>query len=117
MLLDHQYQVVGHCDFTANSYCICLITSSQVAVAVDGNKTREIQFVSVNDGQLVKGRKLLFQHTCYGIAHYLQDLYLTSGTALYKYSTSGDQLNKLYEDKYGIGTGNIMVNISGYILK
>ncbi|KAH3749898.1 uncharacterized protein LOC127847746 [Dreissena polymorpha] len=98
-LLVHQYQVVGHCDLKACPMDMCPITSSEVAVVVNEcNKTHEVQFVSVNDGQLVKGRKLQFQHECKGIAHNLQDLYITSGTALYKYSMSGDLLNKLYED-------------------
>ncbi|XP_052235818.1 uncharacterized protein LOC127847745 isoform X3 [Dreissena polymorpha] len=106
-LLDHQYQVVGHCDFTAYPEDMCPITSSEVAVAVDVyNMTHEVQFVSVNDGQLVKGRKLQFQHRCKGIANHLQDLYLTSSTALYKYSMSGDLLRKLYEDKSGGSTVN-----------
>ncbi|XP_052235686.1 uncharacterized protein LOC127847672 isoform X4 [Dreissena polymorpha] len=97
-LLDHQYQVVGHCDLNAWPMDMCLITPSEVAVSVVGNKTHGTQFVSVNDGRLVKGRKLQFKHPCYGIANNQQDLYLTSGTALYKYSRTGDLLNTLYED-------------------
>ncbi|KAH3750231.1 hypothetical protein DPMN_184750 [Dreissena polymorpha] len=112
-LLDHQYQVVGHCDLNACPTDMCLITPSEVAVSVFGNKTHGAQFVSMNDGRLVKGRKLKFKHPCYGIANNQQDLYITSGTALYKYSMSGDLLNKLYEDT----PGNIMLGKSGYILK
>ncbi|KAH3749885.1 hypothetical protein DPMN_184400 [Dreissena polymorpha] len=97
-LLDHQYQVVGHCDLNAYPHDMCCITSSEVAVAVNKIKTYEVQFVSVNDGRLVKGRKLHFQHRCRGIAYNLQDLYLTSGTALYKYSMSGELLSKLLEN-------------------
>ncbi|XP_052235698.1 uncharacterized protein LOC127847674 isoform X8 [Dreissena polymorpha] len=97
-LLDHQYQVVGHCDLNACPMDMCLITPSEVAVAVDGNKTHEAQFVLINDGRLVKGRKLKFIHPCYGIANNQQDLYITSGTALCKYSMTGDLLNTLYED-------------------
>ncbi|KAH3738053.1 hypothetical protein DPMN_044658 [Dreissena polymorpha] len=100
-LLDHQYQVVGHCDFTAHPNDICQITPCEVAVIVDENKTHEVQFVSVNGGRLVKVRKLQFQHVCSGIAHYLQDLYLTSGTALYKYSMKGALIKKLHEDTSG----------------
>ncbi|KAH3891018.1 transcription intermediary factor 1-alpha-like [Dreissena polymorpha] len=94
-LLNHQYQVVGHCDLTGYPMDMCKITPSEVAVAV---KNFEVQFVSVNGGQLVKGRKLQFQHRCYGIAHNLQDLYLTSWKSLYKYSMNGTLLNKVYED-------------------
>ncbi|KAH3841154.1 hypothetical protein DPMN_114612 [Dreissena polymorpha] len=103
-LLNHQYKVVGHCDLTDSLCDMCKITPSEVAVTMYGH---EVQFVSVNGGQLVKGRKLQFQHTCYGIAHNLQDLYLTSGTALYKYSMKGALLNKVYEDTSDHYTGKI----------
>ncbi|KAH3749938.1 hypothetical protein DPMN_184453 [Dreissena polymorpha] len=82
------------------------MTQGSEVLVVEPKKTHEVQFVSVNDGQLVKGRKLQFQHNCNGIAHNLQDLYLTSSTALYKYSMSGDLLRKLYEDKSGGSTVN-----------
>ncbi|XP_052235683.1 uncharacterized protein LOC127847672 isoform X1 [Dreissena polymorpha] len=113
-LLDHQYQVVGHCDLNAYQFDMCRITSSEVAVAVDVDQKNEVQFVSVNDGRLVKGRKLRFKHPCYGIAHNLQYLYLTSGTALYKYSMSGDLLIKLYENKsYPLTVNKCAVSPSG----
>ncbi|KAH3717996.1 uncharacterized protein LOC127855906 [Dreissena polymorpha] len=98
-LLNHQYQVVGHYDFYGYPRDMCKITPSEVAVTVYQGDLLEVQFVSVNGGQLVKGRWMLqFYHECIGIAHDLQDLYLTSGTALYKYSMKGDLLKKLYED-------------------
>ncbi|XP_052247776.1 uncharacterized protein LOC127855903 isoform X2 [Dreissena polymorpha] len=97
-LLNHQYQVVCHYDLNGYPRDMCKITPSEVAVTVDDTMTHEVQFVSVNGGQLVKGRMLQFQHRCFGIAHIMQDLYLTSGTALYKYSMKGALLTKLYED-------------------
>ncbi|KAH3873550.1 hypothetical protein DPMN_036788 [Dreissena polymorpha] len=107
-LLNHQYQVVGHCDLTDWPNDMCKITPSEVAVTVYQNVTNgEVQFVSVNGGQLVMGRKLQFQHKCKGIAHNLQDLYLTSGTALYKYSMKGALLNKVYEDTSDLKTGKM----------
>ncbi|KAH3717361.1 hypothetical protein DPMN_060147 [Dreissena polymorpha] len=97
-LLNHQYQVVGHYDLNGFPSDMFKITPSEVAVTVNDTRTHEVQFVSVNGGQLVKGRMLQFQHACRGIAHIMQDLYLTSGTALYKYSMKGALLTKLYED-------------------
>ncbi|KAH3720310.1 hypothetical protein DPMN_063207 [Dreissena polymorpha] len=94
-LLNHQYQVVGHCDLTESPLDMCKITPSEVAVTVSGF---EVQFVSVNGGQLVKSRKLQFEHSCYGIAYDGTNLYLTTSTALYKYSMKGALLNKVYED-------------------
>ncbi|KAH3824495.1 uncharacterized protein LOC127832611 [Dreissena polymorpha] len=103
-LLDQQYQVIGHCDLSAHPNDICQITPSKVAVTMDKDTTNEIQFVSVNGGRLVKGRKLQFQHTCGGIAHDQKDLYLTTGTALYKYSMNGDLLTTLHADTSGNNT-------------
>ncbi|KAH3718053.1 hypothetical protein DPMN_060851 [Dreissena polymorpha] len=106
-LLNHQYQVVDHYDLNSYPWDMCKITPSEVAVTVDDTWTHEVQFVSVNGGQLVKGRMLQFQHDCFGIAHIMQDLYLTSRTALYKYSMKGALLTKLYEDTSDKLTGNI----------
>ncbi|XP_052247465.1 uncharacterized protein LOC127855711 [Dreissena polymorpha] len=100
-LLNPQYQVVGHCDLTGYPNDMCQITQNEVAVTVNTDDTHEVLFVSVKKRRLVKGRKLQFQHYCYGIAHDLKDLYLTSGTALYKYSMSGALWKKLYEDRSG----------------
>ncbi|KAH3720408.1 uncharacterized protein LOC127856275 [Dreissena polymorpha] len=97
-LLDHQYRVVAICDLSAPPKDICQITQNEVAVVVVYDKTQGVQFVDVNGVRLVKGRKLRFQHSCNGIAHNLQELYLTSGTALYKYSMKGALLKKLHED-------------------
>ncbi|XP_052247084.1 uncharacterized protein LOC127855482 [Dreissena polymorpha] len=103
-LLNHQYQVVGHCVLDSHSRDMCQISPNEVAVAVSDDQTHWVQFVSVNGRQLIKGKKLQFKHECIGIAHNLQDLYLTSGTALYKYSMKGALLNKLFEDESDFDT-------------
>ncbi|XP_052223781.1 uncharacterized protein LOC127839440 isoform X1 [Dreissena polymorpha] len=99
--LNHQYKVVGHCDLTTYPTDMCCITPSEIAIIGNDYRTHDVQFVSVNGGRLVMGTKIQFQHICIGVAHDLQHLYLTSGTALYKYSMTGDLLNKLYEDTSG----------------
>ncbi|KAH3779131.1 hypothetical protein DPMN_180610 [Dreissena polymorpha] len=53
-LLNLQQNVVSVCDMSGCPYNMCLITPCQVAVAVGSS----IQFVSVNSGQLMKGRRL-----------------------------------------------------------
>ncbi|KAH3824504.1 hypothetical protein DPMN_126341 [Dreissena polymorpha] len=116
-LLDQQYQVIGHCDLNADPSNICQITPSKVAITVNKGKTHEVQFVSVNVGRLVKGRKLQFEHLCCGIAHDQKDLYLTTSTALNKYSMNGDLLTTLHDDTSGDYTGKTMVDISRYYLK
>ncbi|XP_052234924.1 uncharacterized protein LOC127847211 isoform X2 [Dreissena polymorpha] len=93
-LLDQNYNVSSHCDVADNPYDICPITSSEVAVTL-GNTG--VQFMSVSNGQLVKGRKL--QLPALGIAHHKGALYITSGQALYYYTLTGALVKMLYEDK------------------
>ncbi|KAH3895081.1 hypothetical protein DPMN_019241 [Dreissena polymorpha] len=38
------------------------------------------------------------QHECTGIAHNQGDLYISSGTALYKFTLSGQLVCRLYKD-------------------
>ncbi|KAH3780746.1 hypothetical protein DPMN_158568 [Dreissena polymorpha] len=100
-LLNQQYQVVNHWDVTAGPWDICLITSSEVAVAVNDHdsKIHEVQFITVNQGKLVSGRKFQLQHECTCITHHQGDLFVTSGKELYKYSLNGKQLCRLYQDR------------------
>ncbi|XP_052235084.1 uncharacterized protein LOC127847291 isoform X2 [Dreissena polymorpha] len=98
-LLDQQYHVVNHCSMTQWPLDICQITSSEVAVTVDDrNNKHEVQFITVNNRQLRKGRKLQLLHRCNGIAFHQGDLYITSLTALYKYTLNGKLVSKMYED-------------------
>ncbi|KAH3862344.1 hypothetical protein DPMN_025310 [Dreissena polymorpha] len=101
-LLNQQYQVVSHCDVTVYVRDMCQITPSEVAVAVndDYSNTHNVQFITVTQSQLTLGRKLELQHTCIGIDHHEGELYICSGTALFKYTLSGKQLCRLYEDAY-----------------
>ncbi|KAH3797965.1 hypothetical protein DPMN_151555 [Dreissena polymorpha] len=100
-LLNQQYQVVNHWDVTAGPWDICLITSSEVAVAVNDHdsKIHEVQFITVNQGKLVSGRKFQLQHECTCITHHQGDLFVTSGKELYKYTLSGKLICSLYQDR------------------
>ncbi|XP_052231849.1 uncharacterized protein LOC127845155 [Dreissena polymorpha] len=93
-LLDLRLKVVSVCAMSDSPYDMCLVSPCQVAVVID----KGIQFVSVNSGELVKGRRLQLQHECRGVAHHQGDLYVTSDTALYKYTLTGTLVNKMYED-------------------
>ncbi|KAH3897616.1 hypothetical protein DPMN_021808 [Dreissena polymorpha] len=99
-LLNQQYQVVSHCDVT-DVRDMCQITPSEVAVAVNKNasNTHNVQFITVTQSQLSLGRKLELQHGCTGITCHQGELFICSGTALYKYTLYGKQLCRLYEDR------------------
>ncbi|KAH3895646.1 hypothetical protein DPMN_019811 [Dreissena polymorpha] len=98
-LLSQQYRVVSHLDFRDGLIQnICLITPTEVAVAMYD----EVQFITVSQSQLAKGRTL--QHYCTGIAHNQGDLYVCSGTALYKFTLSGKLVCTLYEDTSAYST-------------
>ncbi|XP_052259141.1 uncharacterized protein LOC127863446 isoform X2 [Dreissena polymorpha] len=100
-LLNQQYQVVSHWDVNAGPVDICLITPSEVAVTVNDHdsKIHEVQFITVNQGKLVPGRKFQLQHECRGITHQNGDLFVTSGQQLYKYTLNGKLICRLYQDR------------------
>ncbi|XP_052235067.1 uncharacterized protein LOC127847287 isoform X6 [Dreissena polymorpha] len=102
-LLDQQYHVVSHWSATGRPVGMCEITPGEVAVTLNcpDTKTHKVQFITVNNRQLVMGKKLQFQHTCSGIAFHQEDLYITSNTALYMYTYSGKFVSKMYEDTSG----------------
>ncbi|XP_052239135.1 uncharacterized protein LOC127850275 isoform X2 [Dreissena polymorpha] len=93
-LLDQNYKVSSYCDVSDAPCDICIITPSEVAVPVN----KDVHFISVSNGQLVKGRKFSLQHHAGGIAHHQGVLYITSGTALYSYTMTGSLVKKLFED-------------------
>ncbi|KAH3737375.1 hypothetical protein DPMN_043958 [Dreissena polymorpha] len=98
-LLNQKYQLVSHWNANACPHSICQITSSEVAVAVYGcRNTHEALFIEVCQNQLMPDRKFQVQHTCIDIAHQQGDLYISSGTALNRYSLSGKLANKVYEN-------------------
>ncbi|XP_052262164.1 uncharacterized protein LOC127866011 [Dreissena polymorpha] len=97
-MLNQQYQVVSHWDVNARPVDICLITPSEVAVAVNDHdsKIHEVQFITVNQGKLVPGRKFQLQHECSGIDHHQGVLFVISSEELYKYTLNGKQVCSLY---------------------
>ncbi|KAH3693426.1 hypothetical protein DPMN_080858 [Dreissena polymorpha] len=109
-LLNQQYRVVSHLDFRDGSGVMCLITPTEVAVAMS---KYEVQFITVSQSQLTKSRKLKLQHECTGIAHNHGDLYICSPTALYKFTLSGELVCTLHEDTSAYVTGK---NHGGIIL-
>ncbi|KAH3895342.1 hypothetical protein DPMN_019504 [Dreissena polymorpha] len=106
-LLNQQYQVVSHCDVTEYVRDMCQITPSEVAVALDDNASNKhnVQFITVTQSQLTFGRKLKLQHGCIGIDHHEGELFICSGSALFKYTLSGKQVCRLYEDESAYDTG------------
>ncbi|KAH3781057.1 hypothetical protein DPMN_158882 [Dreissena polymorpha] len=113
-LLNQQYQVVSHCGVAAIPRDMCLITPSEVAVTVTDGRTHEVQFITVKQSLLVLGRKFQLQHPCTGIAHDQNDLFITSGRALFKYSLSGKQVCRLFKSPRGVEWAG--KNHAGFIL-
>ncbi|XP_052285726.1 uncharacterized protein LOC127881645 [Dreissena polymorpha] len=103
-LLNQQYRVVSHLDVRDGFiHDMCLITPTEVAVAMS---KYEVQFITVSQSQIAKGWNLKLQHRCRGIAHNQGDLYICSGTALYKFTLSGELVCRLYEDSSADFTGD-----------
>ena len=107
-LFDQHYNTSSRCDMSCAPIDICLITSSEVAVTLDGGG---VQFISVSNGQLVNGRKLQLPYKAAGICHHQGALYITALSALYHYTLTGDLVKMLYKDTGGAHTGKCIVNI------
>ncbi|KAH3721982.1 hypothetical protein DPMN_064931 [Dreissena polymorpha] len=106
-LLDQNYKVINQLDMPHYVRDMCKISSNEVAVTLFEGDRNLVQFICVNNGQLVKGKQLQFQHKCAGIAHHEGKLFVTSRTALYQYSLSGELLKKYLEDTSSDKTGKI----------
>jgi hypothetical protein len=107
-LLDQKYEVVAHRSVVSGRPIdVCQVTPSAIVVTVndDTSRTHQVQFLSVSKGRLQPRMKLQFQHDCVGIYHLQEELYITSYTALYKYTLGGHLIHKLHEDKSGDNTG------------
>ncbi|XP_052240028.1 uncharacterized protein LOC127850769 [Dreissena polymorpha] len=92
-LLNQQFKLVRSCKVSGEPWGMCQITPSEVGVTVGS----EVQFIKINNSNLETDRKLKLQHKCFSISHHQGALFVTSGTALYKYSKSGKLFNKLHE--------------------
>ncbi|XP_052779507.1 uncharacterized protein LOC128216859 [Mya arenaria] len=99
-LLDKEYRVIDHCDIPEYPWDVCHIDGNEVAVCVNS----ELHFINASKGKLVTTRKISFTHDCYAAAHHGGQLYISSGTALYVYTMSGQKVKMLYEDKSGYRT-------------
>ncbi|KAH3832252.1 hypothetical protein DPMN_105533, partial [Dreissena polymorpha] len=101
-LLDTQYKVVTHTDCWSHPWDMCSISPTEVAVTVGVYaRINTVQFLIVNNRQIVKGRELKIIHNCHGIAHFNGSLFITSLTALYQYTLAGQLVKKIYEDTSG----------------
>ncbi|XP_052780008.1 uncharacterized protein LOC128217135 [Mya arenaria] len=96
-LLDKEYRVLDHCDVPGKPWDVCHIDGNEVAVCVES----ELYFINATKGKLVTTRKLSFTHVCYAAAHHGGKLYISSCTALYVYTMSGQKVKMLYEDTSG----------------
>ncbi|KAH3873640.1 hypothetical protein DPMN_036877 [Dreissena polymorpha] len=103
-LMDQTYKVLAHCDLPWRPWSMCSIDSSLVAVTLEN---KEVHFIRVTNGQLVKDRILKLQHACWGIAHQHGNLYITDGSAaLYIYTVDGRLVREMYEDTSDNWPGN-----------
>ncbi|KAH3692304.1 hypothetical protein DPMN_194754 [Dreissena polymorpha] len=94
-LLNQKYEVISRTPLVTHAHDICHICSSEVAITLNKQATHEVQLFTVDKGRLIKGRTHRLEHQCIGISHRLGELYITSGSALYKYSLRGELIKKL----------------------
>ncbi|XP_052778657.1 transcription intermediary factor 1-alpha-like [Mya arenaria] len=99
-LLDKDYRELDHYDVPEIPWDVCHIEGNEVAVCVCNNAYRKgLYFINAAKGDFVTTRKLSFDHDCIAAAHHGGQLYISSGTALYVYTMTGQKVKMLYEDK------------------
>ncbi|KAH3753004.1 hypothetical protein DPMN_187633 [Dreissena polymorpha] len=106
-LLDKSFTIVQNIHMWGYPTDICHIADCEVACPVidkDNEKKQRVQFLTVEDGRMSKGREFELDHPSHSKAYRHGDLYITSGTALYLYDLNGTQMKKLYEDTSSEGT-------------
>ncbi|XP_052780966.1 uncharacterized protein LOC128217690 [Mya arenaria] len=105
-LLDKAYRVLDHCGVPGEPWDVCHIDGNEVAVCVNSRQTdtRGLYFINASDGKLVTTRKLTSTHGCIAAAYHGGQLYISSGTALYVYTMSGQKVKRLYDDISGTFT-------------
>ena len=91
---------------------VCLISDTRLAVtvctdtAIQSKPQQMIYIVHVDleNKVLVTTNYITLEHPCFGIVYHEDYLFISSATAIYKYTPTGRQVSKVYEDATSIGT-------------
>ncbi|KAH3791920.1 hypothetical protein DPMN_145410 [Dreissena polymorpha] len=100
-LLNHAYKVIDQVQLSNSPWCICNISSVEIAVTVStplADALNGVHLLRVDDGKIIRKQVLKLNHFCCGIAHIDAHLFVTSSNALYEYTMDGRLVKKLYED-------------------
>ncbi|KAH3797707.1 hypothetical protein DPMN_151294 [Dreissena polymorpha] len=118
-------EAVIDCSIPSSPWAMCQVTPKMVAVAVD----QGVQWITVNyvESKVIpvavdwgvkwidvtyampeKDQTVPLNHTCRGIALHMDDMYISSGIALFKYRLVAENGERLYKDKTGPETGKTM---------
>ncbi|KAH3893911.1 hypothetical protein DPMN_018063 [Dreissena polymorpha] len=105
-MLDKNYRVICQCVLSSSPVSVCKISDDSLAAAVyDWTNFHEINFLAVtSDENLVKTSAFTLNHPCTGVCHNMGLLYITSRTALYRYTLTGTLVDKMYEDTSNFNT-------------
>ena len=100
-LLNEKFEVVSHCNLKGNPFGLCYMKNYELAVCVKGNI---ISILRQDNGHLSDSRELKFTHPCVDIKCMDRRFYISSSTAIYMYTSSGDIVKKIFEDTTSIKT-------------
>lgn len=95
------YSVVAQTKLPDAPQDICHTKGSEVVVTVcekgdNGWVRHELHFLDANNGSLLHKRTVRLANPCIGIVHHKGQLYISSETSLYLYTTAGKLLKELY---------------------
>ena len=94
-LLNHKYEVVADLVLMKEPTDVCCIEGNQI-LACAGN---ELIFVMVERENMTEIKRVSLNHRCVGVTSHGNEVYVTSGCALYLYKSSGDLVKMIYNDQ------------------
>ncbi|KAH3791260.1 hypothetical protein DPMN_144743 [Dreissena polymorpha] len=98
-LLDNAYNLLEQMQLRTFPKSMCNISTNEVALTIsNGYTVNKIHFLRVIKGRIVNFKTLHMNDLCYGIAYHQGDLFVSSETAVYQFTTDGRLVKTFYED-------------------
>ncbi|XP_060590557.1 uncharacterized protein LOC132745627 isoform X1 [Ruditapes philippinarum] len=98
-LHSYNYSVTGYCDLPGESWQVCLINNTQVAVTISSEK--KVHFISL-ERKMKTTNMITTDFRCYGLAYSNNNLYISDqDKSVYMYTLSGRKLNQFSNDSSG----------------
>ncbi|KAH3799332.1 hypothetical protein DPMN_152939 [Dreissena polymorpha] len=99
-LLDQAFNLIEQLQLPASPHFISKISPNELVVACGQSRcVRQIHFLRVDKGRIVKRNNIELEQDCHGMAIHQGDLFVTTSTVVWQLTMEGRLVKKLYEEK------------------